>query len=176
MNPVDYSRVPAFYHNYIRQVQVTDLMEAFESCTKQWVDLLQSIPEDQWNYAYAEGKWTIKELVQHVIDAERIFSYRALRIARKDQTPLPAFDENAYAPASKAERRTKKDLVEETEIVRRSTIKLFESFDDEQLEAAGIASGGSTYVKAIGFTIIGHVKHHQNILEERYLNKKAPRI
>jgi uncharacterized damage-inducible protein DinB len=176
MNPVDLSRVPPFYHNYINQVKANDLMEALHRYTKEWVDFLQSIPEEQWNYAYAEDKWTIKELVQHVIDAERIFAYRALRMARKDQTPLPGFDENAYTPNSKAERRTKQDLIEETEIVRKSTIKLFEGFDDEQLEESGIASGSSIYVRAIGFIIAGHAKHHQNIMEERYLNKKASAI
>lgn len=176
MNLVDVSRVPAFYNNYIRQIQAMGLMEAFEKYSKEWIDFLKNIPAEQWNYAYAKDKWTIKELVQHVIDAERIFSYRALRIARKDQTPLPGFDENAYAPNSKAERRTKEDLVEETEIVRRSTLKLFENFDDEQLDASGIASGGSTYVKGIGFIILGHAKHHQNIMEERYLNKTASTI
>jgi len=176
MNPVDLSRVPSYYHNYISQVRIDNLMKAFDTYTTEWLDFLKSIPEEKWDYAYAEGKWTIKELVQHIIDGERIFAYRALRMARKDQTPLPGFEENDYAVNSKAERRTKEDLIEETQLVRKSTIKLFENFDEEQLESEGVASGSSTYVKAIGFIIVGHAKHHQNIMEERYLNKKASAV
>jgi len=176
MTPVDLSRVASFYHNYIRQVEAEDLMKAFTQYTKEWISFLQNIPEEQWDYAYAEGKWTIKELVQHIIDAERIFAYRALRIARTDQTPLPGFDENLYTSNSKSARRTKKDLIEEMDIVRRSTIKLFENFDEGQLDASGITSGSPTYVKAIGFIILGHARHHQNIIAERYLNKKAPHV
>jgi len=169
MNPVDLSRVPAFYHNYIKQVNADNLDEAFSNYTKEWIDFLNKIPDEKWNYAYAAGKWTIKELVQHVIDAERIFSYRALRMARKDQTPLPGFEENEYAAHSKADKRTKEDLIEETELVRRSIIKMFASFNEEQLESSGIASNSSVYVKAIGFIIAGHAQHHKNILTERYL-------
>lgn len=169
MNPVDLSRVPTFYHNYIKHVQVEKLNDAFSSYTKEWIGFLNGIPGEKWNHAYAEGKWTIKELVQHVIDGERIFSYRALRMARKDQTPLPGFEENEYAANSKADKRSKEDLIDESKIVRQATMKMFASFDEEQLESSGIASGSPVYVKAIGFIIVGHAEHHKNILEERYL-------
>src|SRR5689334_14228100 len=100
MPNVDLSRVPAFHHNYIGQVQQQELDDALKAHTIQFVELLNSIPESKWNYRYAEGKWSIKEVVQHVIDAERIFCYRALCFARKDETPLPGFDENTYTDNS----------------------------------------------------------------------------
>ena len=162
-------RVPAHYHKYIQLVKETDLTEAFNHHLHNFSSFLQSIPEDKWDYRYAEGKWSIKEVVLHVIDTERIFNYRALCIARKDKTPLPGFDENNYAAHSKAAKRTRADLLEELQIVQQSTKKLFESFDEEQLQESGISNGNPIYVEGIGFIIIGHTLHHQKILEERYL-------
>lgn len=169
MPSVDINRVPSFYHNYIRQVEKDDLREAFSFYPAAVTAFLQDIPEEKWGHRYAEGKWTIAELVLHMIDAERIFSYRALRIARKDQTPLPGFEENDYVVHSKASSRTKDSLINELKAVQLSTRLLFDSFDDEQLECSGTASGGSTYVRGIGFILIGHSLHHQNIIRQRYL-------
>jgi uncharacterized damage-inducible protein DinB len=169
MPSVDLNRVPAFCHNYIRQVEKDDLREAFSFYPPAFTAFLENIPEEKWGYRYAEDKWTIAELVLHIIDAERIFSYRALRIARKDQTPLPGFDENPYVVHSKASSRTKESLINELKAVQHSTRLLFDSFDEEQLESSGTTSGASTYVRGIGFTLIGHSLHHQNILRERYL-------
>lgn len=165
----DLNRVPSYYHNYINQVRFDDLFKAFEHHQHSLIDLLQSIPAEKWDYRYAEDKWSIKELVQHIIDAERIFSYRALTFARKDPNELPGFDENSYAEVSKAGRRTKDQLINEVEAVQRSSSALFQSFDDEQLEASGVANGNSVYVLGIGYIIIGHTLHHMNILQERYL-------
>ena len=162
-------RVPTFYHNYIALVEEDVLNTAFNRHLKEYSRLLHSIPEDKWSYNYAEGKWTIKEVVQHVIDAERIFNYRALCFARKEAASLPGFDENSYAAHSKANQRSGADLLTELNIVRQSSALLFKSFDEEQLEATGTANNSSIYVKAIGFIIIGHALHHAKILEERYL-------
>ncbi len=165
----DLTRVPDFYHNYINQAKGNDLMKVLRKQTGSFLQFLKKIPKDKRNYRYAEGKWTIKELLQHIIDAERIFAYRALCFARKDATPLPSFDENSYAANAKGESRKWKDLVNEFLVVRWSTEYLFDSFDDEQLETAGTASGKSNYVLAIGFIIAGHANHHINVMKERYL-------
>jgi hypothetical protein len=108
-------------------------------------------------------------MLQHIIDAERIFCYRALCFARKDTTPLPGFDENTYAANSKSENRKWKSLVNEFMVVRWSTENLFSSFDAEQLESGGTSGGKSNYVMAIGFIIAGHANHHMKVIEERYL-------
>src|SRR5205807_1491219 len=114
-------------------------------------------------------KWSIKEVVQHIIDAERIFSYRALTFARKDEGPLPGFDEEQFARESKASGRSKRDLLDELADVQKASRSLFRSFDEEQLINTGIANGKPIQVKAIGFIIIGHSLHHKNIISERYL-------
>lgn len=158
-----------YYGRYIAQVKEEDILDAFANQNNIIKSFLQSIPAAKWDYAYAEGKWTVKELVQHIIDAERIFAYRALRLARKDETPLPGFDENTYAPASEAGRRTAEALTEEFLAVRKTTELLFKSFTDEMLQFKGVASNQPVSVNALGFITAGHFYHHKNILEERYL-------
>ena len=163
-------RVPEFYHNYIKQVQDNDLVTAFKNATPRFIDFLDKIPPDKIDYAYAEGKWTIKEMLQHIIDAERIFSYRALRFARKDPTPLPGFDENLFAQSSKAGKRNWNELVEEFKAVRKASEWLFGSFDEEQLNAEGVSSNQPNYVLGFGYITIGHCIHHMNVIKERYLS------
>ncbi len=165
----DLSRVGSFYHNYINHVSEDNLSEAFAKESASMIRFLETIPPDKYDYRYAEGKWTIKEVLQHIIDAERIFAYRALRFARKDPTPLPGFDENLFAAEAKADARTWDKLVEEFKIVRRSSELLFNSFDEEQLQSNGISSNSPNYVLAVGFILIGHAMHHQRIIKERYL-------
>jgi len=165
----DLNRVPDFYHNYINQVKEDNIRDALEKNAKSFSGLLKEVPNKKRDYRYEPDKWTIKEVLQHVIDAERVFAYRALCFARKDATPLPSFDENSYADNSKASERKWKELVKEFKTVRESTIQLFDSFDEEQLETTGIASGKSNYVLALGFIIAGHTEHHATILKERYL-------
>lgn len=165
----DLQRVPSFYHNYINQVPTDNLKEAFSAHSSNLYNFLYNLPGEKWSYRYAEGKWSIKEMVQHIIDTERIFAYRALCIARGEQAPLPGFDENNYAAASKADKRESDHLLEELKAVQTSTTLLFQSFDEEQLSATGNANGKSIEVAAIGFITVGHVLHHKNILQERYL-------
>lgn len=165
----DLTRVPEFYHNYINHVPENELMTAFKNQTPFLVDFLQKIPHDKVDHTYAEGKWTIKEVLQHIIDAERIFSYRALRFARKDPTPLPGFDENLYAQNAGIGKRKWDDLVEEFKAVREATKCLFNSFDDEQLNAEGISNKNSNYVLAFGYILVGHSLHHMKVISERYL-------
>jgi len=165
----DLSRVPDFFHGYISKVKEDDLMAGLKSSTKNLFDLLRSIPSVKHDYRYADGKWTIKEVLQHMLDGERVFTYRALRFARKDDTPLPGFDENLFAQTAKADKRNWNDMVEEFTALRRSSEVMFASFDNEQLEAEGNASERSIYVLAIGYIVAGHVNHHCQIIKERYL-------
>ena len=165
----DLSRVPEFYHGYIGQVPENDLMEAFKKGTSSFIQFFETIPSSKYDYRYAEGKWTIKEVLQHIIDAERVFNYRALCFARKDPTPLPGFDENIFAANAKAEKRNWNDLLEEFKTVRKSSEQLFGSFDEEQLDASGIANDHSNYVLGFGYIIVGHSLHHMKVIKERYL-------
>jgi uncharacterized damage-inducible protein DinB len=163
------AQVPSFYHKYINLVQGDDLNVLLNDSKISIGTFLAAIPEEKWDFRYAEGKWSIKELVQHLSDSERIFAYRALCIARSETVSLPGFDENTYAAASKADRRSRQHLLEELSAVQQATALLFESFDDEQLERSGIANKNPITVRAIGFIIIGHLLHHKNMLQEKYL-------
>lgn len=169
MSKPDLSRVAKFYHGYIGQVKQDDPVAALTELGNEFVSFLKSVPADKHDYAYAEGKWTIKEVVQHIIDAERIFIYRALCFARKEPQSLPGFEENDYAANSRASDRNWNDLAEEFTIVRKSSEILFKSFDKEQLESAGLANNNPMYVLALGFIIAGHCQHHLNVTKERYL-------
>jgi len=169
MSRPDLSRVPEFYHGYISKAKEDDLTAAMRNTTSELLNLLKSIPAEKRDYRYAEGKWTVKEVIQHLIDAERVFTYRALRFARKDDTPLPGFDENLFADTAKADKRNWDDLVGEFTALRKSSEAMFASFDNEQLEAEGNASGKSIQVLAIGYIVAGHVNHHCQIIKERYL-------
>ena len=124
---------------------------------------------DKFDYRYADGKWTIKDIIQHIIDAERIFAYRALRFARSDTTALPSFDENTYVEEAQANKRSIQDLLTELLIVRQATLALFKTFSEEQLLKKGTASNNPMSVRALGFVIIGHQNHHQRVFLERYL-------
>jgi uncharacterized damage-inducible protein DinB len=132
-------------------------------------DLILALPEERLAFRYAEGKWTIKEILAHLIDDERIYAYRALRFARNDETELPGFEQDAYALHSGANTRTVKSLLKEFESVRRSTIALFDSLDDEALARSGVADGKRTTVRALAYHIAGHELRHMNIIKERYL-------
>jgi uncharacterized damage-inducible protein DinB len=164
--PADYA---AYYNTYISKVEGENVKDIIARYSYSLLQFYTSLPEDKADYAYAEGKWTVKELLLHIIDAERIFCYRALRIARKDQTPLPGFDENAYAPASKAAGRSLQSLKDEFTAVRKATDIMLSTFDEEQLSQKGTASNQPVTANAIGFIMFGHMIHHMQVLEERYL-------
>lgn len=161
----EYSR---FNATYIEPLDDINLIEELEICLHDFIRFVQNIPMDKFDYRYAEGKWTIKDIIQHIIDAERIFSYRALRISRNDQTPLPGFEENSYVANTNANARSIQQLLTEMAAVRQSTLLLFKSFTQEQIQLIGTASDNPISVRAIGFVIIGHQKHHQKIFQERY--------
>jgi uncharacterized damage-inducible protein DinB len=145
------------------------LIEELEICLHDFIKFVQNIPMGKFEYAYSEGKWTIKEIIQHIIDTERILSYRALRFSRKDNTPLAGFNENDYVAFSNAKDRNLQDLLSELSSVRQATLALYKSFSQEQLKGIGTASDQEISVRALGFVIIGHQKHHQKVFQERYL-------
>lgn len=141
---------------------------------QQWAsfpEFLSAIPPALRDHRYAPGKWSIRDIVQHLIDAERVFACRALRFARGDGQALPGFSENDYAVAARAARRDWDDMVSEFQHLRRANIFLFASFDEEELEAPGIANGQPIYVRALGFILVGHIAHHEKVVRERYLGK-----
>lgn len=158
-----------FYKSYIQVLEDVELIEELEICLHEFIKFVQNIPMDKFDYRYEVGKWTIKEIIQHLIDSERVFSYRALRISRNDKTPLLGFNENDYVANSNGNDRNLQGLLTELAVVRQATLSLFNSFSQEQLTKIGIASNNEVSVRAIGFIIIGHQKHHQKIFAERYL-------
>ena len=168
--------VPDFFTTYTNAVNEKDLQEALQANTRRFRKLLKRIPHKKINYAYAEGKWTIKELLQHIIDAERVFVYRALTFARQDPAQLPGFDENNWAITAKAPKRKWPELIDEFKALRASTELFFASLDDNQLLQTGTASNKVISVAALGFVCAGHVAHHIRIIRERYLGEKATEI
>jgi len=159
---------PHFY-DYIKLVENKNLESVLKDQLKESEHFFNSIPKEKHLFKYDENKWTIKEVIQHIIDTERVFSYRALAFARKDIHTLPSMDENDYAKNSNANNRNWQDLVNEFISVRKSSVSLYESFSSEQLNAVGKSGNFEMSVKAYGFTIAGHLVHHINILKERYL-------
>ena len=166
----DFTKLPEFYHNYVKLVEDENVLYALQSSKKTTIKRLSSIPEQNGDFRYDRGKWSIKELVNHMIDVERVFAYRALSFARNDKSELPGFDENNWAPASQADRRSLMVLIEEYGLVRDSTICLFESFTEEMLLREGKANNLLFNVLNIGYTIAGHDMHHCKILHERYMS------
>ena len=160
---------PSYFLRYINQVPEEDLSVAFKNQLPLVTGVLLGISEEKSNYAYAPGKWTIKELLQHMTDTERIFAYRSLCFARKEQNSLPGFDENDYAANSNANLRSWAALVEEFLLVRKTTEILFGSFSEDALNNSGTANNNPTTALSMGFTAVGHVYHHMNVLKEKYL-------
>ena len=168
---LNHSEYNAFYRNYLELVSHDfDLIDALKNGKEKNLTFYKSIPEDKWHYAYDSGKWTILEVLQHVIDTERIFSYRALRIGRGDKTPLPGFEQDDYIKPSNANERTMHSLIDEYGLVREGTISLFSGFNAEALIETGTASDSALSTRAAGFIICGHEIHHANLIETRYLN------
>ncbi len=162
---------PDFYKPYIESVGEERLIEVLNNNQENTQKLLFDVTEDEGNFRYADGKWSLKEVVSHMIDVERIMGYRALCIARKDNTELPGFDENEYVKNSQADKRRMADLAREFAMVRRATLELFRSFDDETLVHIGNANKQPMSVLLLGFIIAGHENHHISVIKERYLKE-----
>ncbi|MES2005072.1 MAG: DinB family protein [Bacteroidota bacterium] len=160
---------PPYFGRYIAKVDTDSLKQAISKYANTLNDFYTKLPDEKADYRYAPGKWTLKEVLQHIIDAERIFAYRILRIARKDKTPLASFDENSYAENAKADGRSFASIKEEFLAVRKATDLLLQSLDEEQLSQQGISSELPVTANAIGYILFGHMLHHKEVLEERYL-------
>ena len=156
-----------FYGRYIAAVG-EPLLETLQDEAGQWLALLAGVPPNREGYRYAPGKWSIREVVGHVIDAERMFCGRAMAFARGDRSHFPSFDENAYAAASGADRRALADMAEEFAAVRAATVLLLGSFENDVWDRRGIASGCEFTVRSLAWIIAGHSRHHRRVLAERY--------
>jgi uncharacterized damage-inducible protein DinB len=159
-----------YQESYIKLVDdAYSLIEELEISVHNFIHFVREIPMDKYDYRYAEGKWTIKDIIQHLIDSERIFAYRALRFSRGDETALPGFEENMYADNAHGSERSINDLLTEMSALRHANIMMFKSFNTDDLLRKGTASGYTVSVRAFGFLIIGHQNHHIKIFKERYL-------
>jgi uncharacterized damage-inducible protein DinB len=158
-----------FYAGYIAEAPDGDLVDNMTAQGTRIAQMFRAIPESRGGHRYAEGKWSIKDVVQHLCDAERIFSYRLLRFARADETNLPGFDEGIYAQQAGADGRTVADLAEEFSAVRRATIALITPLDDVAMSRRGTANNTPASARALAWIMVGHTEHHARILRERYL-------
>jgi len=157
-----------FYANYISKVPGTDVLGVLEAQRLQMLHLFAGRSERDGSFRYAPGKWTVKEVLGHITDTERIFTYRALRIGRGDITPLPGYEQDDFVKNGGFEARTLADLVEEFGAVRSASIMLFRSFGEEAWSRRGVANQKEVTVRALAFITAGHQIHHRMILEERY--------
>ena len=158
-----------YYGKYIVKVPDGDLCRILTDQLAETLALIRSIPEARGTHRYAPGKWSIQEVIGHVCDSERIFSYRALRIARGDATPLPGFEQDDYIPTGRFDQRTLADLSEELAAVRQASLQLFRHLDPGALERRGTASGNPITPRALAYIIAGHERHHVEILKAKYL-------
>ena len=168
MRPVQGDYAP-YYENYIKLIEGEDILRILNDQNKKTQDILNSFSEHRGNYRYADGKWTVKEVVGHLLDTERVFAYRALCISRGEKKTLPGFDQDDYVSEGNFNRRELFDLNYEYRLLRESNLLLFRSFTPEMLKLKGFANESSVTVLAILFMIAGHEKHHMNVLREKYM-------
>lgn len=158
-----------YIQRYLDLIPSENWIEEMKSVGKQTLEIYETLSEEQANYAYAEGKWSLKILLQHLIDTEKVFAYRALRFSRKDQSLVSGFDEEAWALNSYAESRTLKSLIKEFKLTRKQSVIFFKNLPAEALQLSGKVNGNDIKVETIGKLTVGHNIHHLNIIKERYL-------
>ena len=160
-----------YFEQYMQLVtkEGKSIIENMQNSQIEFDTILRNLPKEKHTFSYAEGKWTLKELIQHSIDTERIFCYRALCFARNDKTSLPGFDQDIFVDNGNANQLEFSDLLDEMSTLRKSTIQLYKSFSEEALLRIGVASGNKISVRALGYLFSGHQMHHLNIVKERYL-------
>lgn len=164
------SEYDTFYAGYLSKLDgQTNLFEAFSSHKQETLHFFENISDEKLLFAYAKDKWTIKEVFQHLIDSERIFMMRCFRIARRDVTPLPGFDQNIYIAPSRANEKSLGHLLEEFKATRQNSIVMLDSFTQEDLNCIGVANNGPLSARAAAFINLGHYLWHQDIINERYL-------
>lgn len=165
-DPGDY---PAYYGAYVHAADGKDLAEALDLASVAEAATKNLVPGHMWEHRYAPGKWTIKEVFQHIADTERVFAYRAFCIARNEQADLPYMDEDAYQREARSAARSIDDIMRELRAVRQATIALFDGLDEQALRRKGKASGKAIGAAALGWIIAGHSQHHLRLVRERYL-------
>lgn len=160
---------PVYYHTYISQVAGNDLIALLQKGNENIQGFISALPPHKADYRYQPGKWSVKEILIHLMDAERIFAYRALRFSRGDRTGLPGFDENEYVPNCDASSRSLENILTEYQALRASSISFFENLTHDMLIRSGIANGQEISVRALAYIIAGHEVHHLSVIKERYL-------
>lgn len=158
-----------YYERYVSLVEENDIVAVLERQQAELLEVFQKITEEKSLFAYAEGKWAIKELIGHLTDGERIFAYRALRISRADETPIEGFEQDGYIENGNFKNTPLSDLTDELLLTRRANLIFFKHLTDEAWLRTGTASGNRVSVRALAFIMAGHIRHHLNILNERYL-------
>jgi hypothetical protein len=160
-----------YYKQYIKGIEENkkSIIDNLIDSQKEFENVLKNISLEKQNFAYAKGKWTIKEVIQHIIDTERVFNYRAMCFARNDKTSLPGFDHDLFIKNVNMDAIDYTDLLYEMEVLRKSTILLFKSFSEEALLRIGMGSGNKMSVRALGYLFSGHQIHHLNVVKELYL-------
>ena len=168
MKKSDLQKMPKYFDRYINLAEDIDVIEALEKFGPKYLEKEKATLEKLGDKVYAPGKWTAKDILQHIIDAERVFAYRALRFARNDKTELHGFDEDHFAAHANTKNRGIEDLLQEFRMLRDLTIVFYKALDKETLLREGTASGNTISVLALGFTMAGHPIHHMGVLKERY--------
>lgn len=158
-----------FYQGYIDKVPEGDILQTLEDSREQMIAFMQTLPTEKWLHRYEPGKWSIKEMIVHLADAERVFAYRAMCIARNEQNPLPGFDHNAYVPESRADKRSIASIIGEYNAVREASLQLYANLEEDVWMRVGNANGAPVSVRAFAFITAGHEMHHLSIIKERYL-------
>jgi hypothetical protein len=164
------NEIPEFYRSYVNETSDADLIEQLLETRDDLIVLMKDMSTEKSTFRYAAGKWTPKEMILHIMDAERVFSYRALRFSRGDQTDLPGFKQDDYVATCEADNRSMSSLITEYTGLRNSTIEMFKNFSKTQLNAIGSAGGNQFSAISIGYILAGHQIHHIKILRERYLS------
>lgn len=169
MNRPEKKEYAEYHETYISLVEETDIISALENQIDELNDLVGAISEEKADFRYAEGKWSIKEILGHLIDGERVFCYRAVRFARQDETPLAGFEQDGYVANGNFGNAKFADLIEEFSLLRRSNVLFFKNLTDEAWSRFGTASEATVSVRAIAYIMVGHIRHHTDILRQRYL-------
>lgn len=157
-----------YYSRYIDLVPQSDILGTLNEQIKETLAMLKGVSDEKGNYRYAPGKWTVKEVVGHMFDTERVFGYRAMRVARNDQTPLPGFEQDDYVRFGPFAKSRLADMIDEFSAVRRSNVLLLSQLDEEAWKRRGTANNSPISVRAVAFIIAGHELHHRSILKDKY--------